>query len=137
MAALTCWWVIALSSSEESRSSMMKLTPKGRVVRSRIRPISAGMASARNDDAPTTPNPPAFETAAARSGPAAVPMPAQKIGYSIPNSRQRGVWSGSAMSGIVADRDGFDFEQVARLGQCLDSNQGRRGQLGGAKDRGA
>src|SRR5438093_1974921 len=137
MAALTCWRVIALSSSEKSRSSMMMLTPNGRVVRSRTWAIRAGMASARNDDAPTTPKPPALETAAARSGPAAVPMPAQKIGYPIPNSRQRGVSSLWAMSGIVAYGNGLNFQQVAWLGQRLDSNQGRGGQLGGAEDRGA
>src|SRR5207253_1317246 len=137
IAAFTCWRVTALSSSEASRSSMMKLTPKGRVVRSRIRPISAGMASARNDDAPTTPKPPALETAAARSGPAPVPMPAENIGYSIPRSRQRGVRSPVAISGIVAYGNGLNFQQVAWLGQRLDPYQGRRRQLGGAEDRGA
>src|SRR5438552_4297517 len=112
IAALTCWRVIALSSSEESRSSMMKLTPNGRGVRSRTWAISPGIASGRKADAPITPKPPALETAAARSGPAPVPMPAENIGYSIPRSRQRGVRSPWAMSGIVAYGDGLNFEQV-------------------------
>src|SRR5256885_9049141 len=84
---------------------MMKLTPNGRAVRSRPWAISPGIASGRKADAPITPKPPALETAAARSGPAPVPMPAENIGYSIPRSRQRGVRSPWAMSGIVAYGD--------------------------------
>src|SRR5205823_8681903 len=92
---------------------MMKLAPKGCVVRSRTWAISPGIASGRKADAPITPKPPALETAAARSGPAAVPMPAQKIGYSIPRSRQMGVRSPLAMSGIVAHGNGLAGSSAA------------------------
>ena len=47
-------------------------------------------------DAPTmprVPNPPASETAAHTSAYATWPMPARKIGYSIPNRSQIGVWN--------------------------------------------
>src|SRR4030095_1198546 len=43
---------------------------------------------------PSTPQPPAFDTAATNSGPAMPPpIPTEKIGYSIPSCRQSGVFN--------------------------------------------
>jgi hypothetical protein len=75
------------SLAAQLSSSMITLTPKGRSVSSRVRPISRRISAGSRPLMPRTPKPPAFETAETNSGPAAVPMPADKIGYSMPSWR--------------------------------------------------
>jgi hypothetical protein len=54
---------------------MMKLTPNGGPVSSRTRAPRRRISSGGAPAAPSTPRPPAAETAATKSGPAAAPHP--------------------------------------------------------------
>src|SRR6266545_321989 len=84
----------ARSSSEEcgsSKSAMMTLTPNGRSVRSRTAAMRRRSSSAGTPLPPSTPQPPAPETAATSSGPAEIPKPTEKIGYLMPSAWQSGV----------------------------------------------
>jgi hypothetical protein len=88
---------VACSSRQASivprRSGKTTLTPKGRSDSSRSRLICRRTNLAGRLAVPSTPSPPAFETAAANSGPAADPIPAERIGCEIPRVRQSGVQS--------------------------------------------
>src|SRR5262245_1069258 len=64
----------------------MRFTPHGLSVSSRIRPTMASKLGTGSGDAPRTPRPPAFDTAAARSSYATNPMPALTSGWRIPYS---------------------------------------------------
>src|SRR2546423_12234012 len=70
---------------------MMMLIPIGRSVRLRVLATRFVISSGGIPLTPSTPNPPALDTAAASSGPAAVPMPAEKMGNRMPSSTQSGV----------------------------------------------
>ena len=76
---------------------MITLTPKGRLVSARVLPMRSWMPSGDAPLTPRTPKPPASETAATRSGPATDPIPAERIGTSIPSLSQSCVRSPTAM----------------------------------------
>jgi hypothetical protein len=69
-----------MNSRSSAASSMMKLTPKGRSVSSRTWVARRRTGSGGSPAAPSTPRPPAFDTAATSSGPAAALMPAHHTG---------------------------------------------------------
>ena len=70
------------------------------------RPRDPRPSSSRMPVPPRTPQPPAFDTAAASSGPAPVPNPTEKTGASMPSRRQRGVVSMCALSARSGGPDG-------------------------------
>src|SRR5919204_2318830 len=70
---------------------MMMFAPNGRSVSSRVRAMRRSISSGGMALKPRTPHPPAFETAAASSGPAPSPKPTEKIGRSIPSRSQSAV----------------------------------------------
>ena len=67
------------------------LTPNGRSVNARVRATWARTADADSAAEPTTPQPPAFDTAAANSAGAPSPNPTLRIGRSIPNNSHNAV----------------------------------------------
>ena len=81
---------------EGPRTGSRMSTPNGLSVSSRMRRISRSISSGPKPVPPSTPSPPAFETAATRSGPATPllepptvgPMPARRTGYSMPRRSQ-------------------------------------------------
>src|SRR5690349_7045778 len=68
-------------------------TANGFVVRAFVARISARRSSGERFAAPMIPRPPAFETAATSGAIDTPPMPARRIGYSIPRRSQSGVRS--------------------------------------------
>jgi hypothetical protein len=99
MALATSARTSSRSSSEAAHpiSSMITLTPKGRFVSARVLSMRVRTTSGDTPLTPRTPKPPASETAATRSTPATDPIPAERIGTSIPSSSQSGVRSGTGM----------------------------------------
>ena len=70
---------------------MTMFPPNGRLVRPRVRSTASGMWAGGRPPSPTTPQPPAFDTAAASSGVALIPKPTEKIGTSMPSDSHNGV----------------------------------------------
>jgi hypothetical protein len=58
-------------------------------------------------DSPSTPQAPAFETAAASSGPARAPIPTEKIGYAMPICLQSAVASIASSVSKPSDTPGI------------------------------
>ena len=73
--------------SGPSRKSS-RLRPKGLPVSARMAAASRAISAGPCAVAPSTPRPPASETAATSAGDVAVPMPPRTMGCSIPNSSQ-------------------------------------------------
>lgn len=84
---------------------MITLTPNGRDVSSLTRLMRACTPSGDAPLTPRTPKPPASETAATNSGPATDPIPAERIGTSIPSTSQSGVRSATIVTNYLSIRD--------------------------------
>src|SRR5438105_1175281 len=83
---------------------MITLTPKGRLVSSRVLSMRSWTRSGDAPLTPRTPKPPASETAATSSGPATDPMPAERIGTSILSASQSGVRSPTTSADYLSDQ---------------------------------
>src|SRR5581483_2345060 len=77
---------VATRASSPRNSS--RFSPNGRSVSARIAATSASSCCAFWRVAPSTPSPPAFETAATSAGEVPLPIPPSTTGCSIPNSSQ-------------------------------------------------
>jgi hypothetical protein len=77
-------------------------TPNGRSVMRRTAAISWRSSSGVRKVAPSTPKPPAFDTAAVRGARVTPPIPAAKIEQSIPSKSQIGVRNLIGSSSVVA-----------------------------------
>lgn len=78
------------STAGSSNSSMSRFRSNGRPVSSRTRAIRRWISAAGRLAPPSTPQPPAADTAAASSGPADTSKPTEKTGQSMPSASHSG-----------------------------------------------